>query len=104
MLKAYYLYQQKVSHIGQKTYAIPSASSGVLAIKSNLTKVTLKTSVSQPSKAIQLTTKNKAAYATQTVSFKATLEKESSTKAKDLEWTVSELSDNNKNLWYYFRK
>ena len=58
--------------------------------------------MSQPSKAIQLTTKNKAAYATQTVSFKATLEKESSTKAKDLEWTVSELSDNNKNLWYLY--
>ena len=63
--------------------------------KFKATKVTLKASVTQPLKTIQLTTKNKAAYANQTVSFKATLEKGSSTKAKDLEWTVTDLSDNN---------
>lgn len=64
--------------------------------KYKATKVTLKASVTQPSTTIQLTTKNKAAYANQTVSFNARLEKGSSTKAKDLEWTVTDLSDNNK--------
>lgn len=62
--------------------------------KYKATKITLKASVTQPSKSIQLTTKNKGAYPGQTVSFKATLEKGSSTKAKDLEWTVTDLSNN----------
>ena len=59
--------------------------------KWKVVKITMKASVTQPSKTIQLTSKKAVLYG-KNVSFKATLEKGSSTKAKDLEWTATNLS------------
>ncbi len=59
-------------------------------------KITMKVNVTQPSQTIQITTKNKAAYKGQNVNFKAVLEKGSSTKANDLEWSVWDVTNNKK--------
>ena len=57
-------------------------------------KATVKLNVTQPTKSITLTTKNKdIPFKKGSVSFKATLDKGTSTKAGDIKWTVQKVGD-----------
>lgn len=57
-------------------------------------KATVKLNVTQPTKSITLTTKNKdIPFKKGSVSFKATLDKGTSTKAGDIRWTVQKVGD-----------